>query len=247
MPNKMKLFTSIRLIKWSVILTGSLFLFVSSRPVSMQELYIEQYKWVAIREMERSGIPASIKMAQALLESGSGKSELAKNANNHFGIKCKKDWTGGMYYYRDDDKDKEGNLIESCFRLYPDVLDSYRDHSDFLVNRPRYKELFSLDKTDYISWAQGLKRCGYATDPNYADLLIKTVKKYNLDNLDYIGNSNASVTETKKDSVVEIRVDKPVSPIVTKNAGISIPKSIPKNLVKTTQKSVQKHKRKRRN
>ncbi len=247
MPVKMKSVFSIRLIKWSLILSGSCMFFVSSRPVSMQEIYIEQYKLVAISEMERSGIPASIKMAQALLESGSGKSELAKNANNHFGIKCKNNWTGGIYYYHDDDRNSEGELIASCFRLYPDALDSYRDHSDFLVNRPRYKELFSLEKTDYVGWAQGLKRCGYATDPNYANLLIKTVKKYNLDNLDYISSSNVQKSETKKDSLVELRVDKPVLPIAPKTATLSIPKSIPKNMIKPSQKSLKKHKRKRRN
>lgn len=135
--------------------------------------YIEQYKDIAILEMQRYGIPASIKLAQGILESGSGNSELAKNANNHFGIKCKSSWTGKTYYKDDDAKDE-------CFRKYDKVLDSYEDHSLFLKQNQRYAFLFELDVTDYKAWAHGLKKAGYATNPKYAELLIKTIEEHQL-------------------------------------------------------------------
>jgi flagellum-specific peptidoglycan hydrolase FlgJ len=225
----------------------SAFSFISTRPISNQEKYIEQYKDVAISEMERTGIPASIKMAQALLESQCGLSELALHANNHFGIKCKNDWTGGSYYYQDDDKNEEGEIIHSCFRLYSSALDSYKDHSDFLVNRSRYKELFSLPKTDYIAWAQGLKKCGYATDPIYSERLIKIIQKYNLDNLDQMSiQAESKDNVVKEEIVMEVRIDQPVDPIMPKHLVISTTKNIPAQFVKLTHKSKQKHKRKKR-
>ncbi|HRI32372.1 MAG TPA: glucosaminidase domain-containing protein, partial [Saprospiraceae bacterium] len=139
----------------------------SSRVITVQERYMEQYKYMAISEMNRSGIPASIKLAQGILESQAGRSELAVNANNHFGIKCKSNWSGETYQYKDDDLDENGELIHSCFRMYGSGEQSYIDHTDFILNRPRYKSLFSLPKNDYKAWAMGLKKCGYATDPNY--------------------------------------------------------------------------------
>lgn len=142
-----------------------------------QEAYVERYAGVAVDEMYRSGIPASITLAQGLLESSSGQSFLAVYANNHFGIKCHRDWTGERAY-RDDDAKHE------CFRKYPTVMDSYRDHSDFLRYRDRYKFLFSYELTDYKSWAYGLKKAGYATDPSYATKLIATIEKYNLSRYD---------------------------------------------------------------
>ena len=147
MPLLMKSNTPIRPSFWIALLPGIVLCFMSARSVTLQERYIDEYKDVAISEMERTGIPASIKMAQALLESQSGRSELAINANNHFGIKCKNDWTGSSYYYQDDDKNEEGEIIHSCFRSYTTPLESYRDHSEFLLNRPRYKDLFNLPKT----------------------------------------------------------------------------------------------------
>lgn len=146
--------------------------------------YIERYKDLAIIEMHRSGIPASITLAQGLHETNFGKSRLYKEANNHFGIKCKSYWVGTTFYYKDDDKDKAGTLIESCFRSYGSALASYVDHSNFLVNSPHYASLFEYGRKDYESWAHGLKKCGYATDPNYAYKLIDKVNRYYLNQFD---------------------------------------------------------------
>jgi flagellum-specific peptidoglycan hydrolase FlgJ len=142
--------------------------------------YIETYKDIAVLEMHRTGIPASITLAQALHESAKGTSSLATSANNHFGIKCKKYWKGSTYYHKDDDRNQQGVLIESCFRSYETVTDSYVDHSNFLKFRDNYQALFTLDKKDYRGWAYGLKRAGYATDPLYAEKLIKNIEEYNL-------------------------------------------------------------------
>ncbi len=142
--------------------------------------YIDTYKDIAIIEMHRTGVPASITLAQAIHESQSGTSSLAFNSNNHFGIKCKSYWRGRSYYHKDDDLDRKGRLIESCFRAYDAVTDSYIDHSNFLKHSSHYQGLFLLSRTDYTGWAYGLKECGYATDKRYAQKLIKTIKKYNL-------------------------------------------------------------------
>lgn len=139
--------------------------------------YIAQYKDIAILEMQRYGIPASIKLGQGILESGSGNSELARNANNHFGIKCKSTWTGKTFHKDDDAKDE-------CFRKYEKVLDSYEDHSKFLKQNQRYAFLFDLPSTDYKAWAHGLKKAGYATNPRYAELLIKTIEDHSLHRFD---------------------------------------------------------------
>jgi flagellum-specific peptidoglycan hydrolase FlgJ len=147
--------------------------------------YIDAYKFVAIDEMVRSGIPASITMAQAIIESNGGVSPLARESNNHFGIKCKSYWTGDALYYPDDDRDAAGNIIPSCFRKYDSVYASFADHSDFLMNTPHYQLLFAYDRTDYELWAKGLQLCGYASDTTYADKLIRTIKLYNLQELDY--------------------------------------------------------------
>jgi flagellum-specific peptidoglycan hydrolase FlgJ len=147
--------------------------------------YIEAYKFVAIDEMVRSGIPASITMAQAIIESNAGVSNLARQSNNHFGIKCKEYWTGNAHFHPDDDHDQKGNLIPSCFRKYDSVIASYADHSDFLMNTPHYQPLFVYDKIEYEQWAKGLELCGYASDPDYAEKLIRTIKLYQLHDLDY--------------------------------------------------------------
>lgn len=123
--------------------------------------------------MQRTGVPASITLAQGLVESAAGQSVLAIKANNHFGVKCHSDWTGKKMY-RDDDAAQE------CFRVYPDAEASFRDHSDFLRYSDRYKGLFELEPTDYKAWARGLKKAGYATDPRYADKLIKIINDYEL-------------------------------------------------------------------
>ncbi len=134
--------------------------------------YIEQYAAMAQEQQREHGVPAAITLAQGLLESAAGQSELARNANNHFGIKCAGDWNGATYHYDDDRKDE-------CFRKYKKVDESFRDHSLFL-KRKRYASLFELKVTDYKGWAHGLKRCGYATDPNYAPKLINLIEKYDL-------------------------------------------------------------------
>jgi flagellum-specific peptidoglycan hydrolase FlgJ len=146
-----------------------------------QYIYVETYKDLAVKEMLRSGIPASITLAQALLESGAGKSRLATQSRNHFGIKCHgPEWHGGTFDHIDDDRDEHGNLVPSCFRSYPSVEDSYIDHSNYLMNKPRYSKLFNYARTDYVRWAKGLQECGYATDPSYADRLIRIIETMGL-------------------------------------------------------------------
>lgn len=140
---------------------------------NLQQKYIETYADVAVQEMYRSGVPASITLAQGMLESGNGRSTLAVKANNHFGIKCHNGWKGGRVYHDDDAKGE-------CFRKYDHAYESYRDHSDFLRYRDRYKFLFDLKSTDYKGWAYGLKKAGYATDPGYATKLIKLIEEYKL-------------------------------------------------------------------
>lgn len=140
------------------------------------EEYIQQWKQVAVTKMREHGIPASITLAQGLLESGNGNSKLAREGNNHFGIKCTPDWTGGKTYHDDDAKGE-------CFRKYKDAAQSYDDHAKFL-QRPRYAALFELKPTDYKGWAHGLKKAGYATDPNYAPKLISLIERYELHKLD---------------------------------------------------------------
>ena len=155
-----------------------------------QEAYIKRYKDIAMREMERSGVPASIKLAQGLLESGAGKSTLARQANNHFGIKCGRNWKGEEYYKEDDDYNSQGQLIKSCFRRYRNPEASFVAHSEFLRDPAkafRYGFLFRLTPTDYKAWANGLRRAGYATNPRYPQLLISLIERYNLAQYDRPG------------------------------------------------------------
>ncbi len=153
--------------------------------------YISTYKDIAIREMQRTGVPASITLAQGILESQSGNSELTQLSNNHFGIKCKKNWTGETVLH-DDDERKE------CFRKYPSAEDSYRDHSDFLRSNDRYASLFTLDPLDYSGWAHGLKQAGYATESNYPQALIKLIEDYHLQ--DYSLQALGKKTDTDSSS-----------------------------------------------
>lgn len=139
-------------------------------------LYIDQYHQLAQKQQKEYGIPSSITLAQGLLESGAGKGFLSSTSNNHFGIKCS-DWTGEKVYYDDDQRGE-------CFRKYDRVIDSYEDHSLFLVKRPRYASLFKLEQTDYEGWAFGLKSAGYATDPSYAYKLISIIEDYELHRFD---------------------------------------------------------------
>lgn len=147
------------------------------------EEYVNTYKDIAMREMIRSGVPASITLAQGILETESGNSKLVKKSNNHFGIKCKETWTGPSVSH-DDDAPGE------CFRKYPDANASYVDHSDFLRTRKHYAFLFDLDPLDYKSWAYGLKKAGYATNPRYPEILIKYIEKYNLHEYSLIAMGN---------------------------------------------------------
>lgn len=158
--------------------------------VTPQEDYIRKYSATAVREMYRSGVPASITLAQGLLESRYGQSELAVKGNNHFGIKCH-DWTGKKMYYDDDAKGE-------CFRVYASADESFRDHSDFLRYRDRYKFLFDYEVTDYKAWAHGLKKAGYATDPAYPSKLIKIIEDYQL--YDYDTMTSAAPDESGKET-----------------------------------------------
>jgi LysM repeat protein len=138
--------------------------------------YIDQYKNIAIEQMKRYHIPASITLAQGLFESGAGRSELTRRSNNHFGIKCH-GWSKATYYQDDDE-------VNECFRAYNNAFESYEDHSLFLKNNSRYSSLFSLNTDDYKGWARGLRACGYATNPQYADKLIDIIQLYKLYQLD---------------------------------------------------------------
>ncbi len=158
------------------ILVGFFHLNGISQRLSAKD-YIENFKEDAVKEMCLNKIPASIVLAQAMFESANGNSELAQNANNHFGIKCKKEW-GGESYSKDDEE------VQECFRKYNSVLESYTDHSMFLKTRPRYAFLFDIPVTDYKAWCLGLKEAGYATDPKYAKRLIDIIEKYKLHELD---------------------------------------------------------------
>jgi len=173
---KLKLFATIFL-----ALTGKLIFAQSPEKI---KAYIETYKDIAIEEMQRTGVPAAITLAQGIHETGAGTSDLVISSNNHFGIKCKGEWTGATVYHDDDAKGE-------CFRKYDDPLDSYRDHSDFLKLRPYYSSLFELDPTDYKSWAYGLKKAGYATNPKYAQILIKLIEDYDLEDYSLIALNKA--------------------------------------------------------
>lgn len=143
------------------------------------EQYIQRYSRLAIEEMYRAKIPASVTMAQALLESGAGNSELSLKSNNHFGIKCKGNWKGAKVFHDDD-------TLQECFRAYDSVYQSFKDHSDFLLSQSRYGFLFSLEPFDYKGWSYGLKKAGYATNPKYPDLLIDYIEKHQLYKLDQL-------------------------------------------------------------
>ncbi|MDF2437106.1 MAG: muramidase (flagellum-specific) [Bacteroidota bacterium] len=160
------------------------------------ETYIESYKDEAINEMLVYNIPASITLAQGMLESGNGNSDLAVYANNHFGIKCHVGWRGPSYIKDDDEKDE-------CFRKYPSVLDSYNDHSQFLKSRPRYAALFQLKRNDYKGWAEGLKTAGYATDPKYTKRLVELIETHKLYEYDRIEGLPNITMVAEKPSVPE--------------------------------------------
>ncbi len=183
------------------------------RADSPQQRYIDQYAELAVREMLRSGVPASITLAQGLLESGAGLSSLAVNGNNHFGIKCHKGWKGRSMRL-DDDRPNE------CFRVYDQAEDSFRDHSDFLRYRDRYKFLFDLERTDYKGWAYGLKRAGYATDARYAEKLIKYIEDYGLSRYDLLTREEEALLPEAPH-----KIEEPATLVVRGEGGVQTPVS----------------------
>lgn len=178
------------------------------------EMYIEMFKDAAIADMMKTGVPSSITLAQGMYESDYGNSPLAKGANNHFGIKCHKEWSGDTYH-KDDDAPNE------CFRKYENVMQSYDDHSAFLRSRSRYHFLFELEITDYKAWSHGLKKAGYATNPSYASKIIGLIEKYNLSEFDAQGVK------------MPVAVDENVSPVKTESKGTT-----PKATGRATRKNV---------
>jgi len=180
-------------------LAAGLVLSMSAQTSPAYHEYIQTYAEMAMQEMYTSKIPASITLAQGLLESGAGRSTLATKANNHFGIKCHSSWTGKTMYRKDDDRNRHGKLIESCFRKYDDPAQSFADHSSFLMGSRRYAGLFLLHPTDYKGWAKGLKKAGYATSSTYATKLIGLIETYELYQFDQGGATDYMLasTETK--------------------------------------------------
>lgn len=201
---------------------------VAASAQSPIEKYIAQWAPTAVREMYRSGVPASITLAQGILESRYGLSTLAADGNNHFGIKCHKDWTGKKQYHDDDAKGE-------CFRVYDTADESFRDHSDFLRYRDRYKFLFDLETTDYKSWAYGLKKAGYATDPGYPGKLIKYIEDYKLYEYDTMPLDQTSVLEEKAEAIEKKDVKKDVK----------VKEQPSKEKAKAQKKSVKESKRKK--
>lgn len=194
--------------KQTLLLTLILCLFIHSgwaqnNPTTIA--YITQYKAIAMKEMKRTGVPASITLAQAIVESNSGESNLAKNHNNHFGIKCKSDWTGAKTYQDDDTK-------QECFRVYESAELSFKDHSNFLKNRPNYVALFLLDPVDDTAWAYGLKKAGYATAPDYPKKLLKIIDDYELAQYNFPELENEVEEE---EASTKVLADTPVNKVLT--------------------------------
>lgn len=194
--------------KQNILLTLLLCLFIQigwTQNNATTIAYIAQFKTIAMKEMKRTGVPASITLAQAILESNSGESNLAKNHNNHFGIKCKSDWTGAKTYQDDDAK-------QECFRAYDGAEVSFKDHSNFLKNRPNYVDLFLLDPVDDTAWAYGLKKAGYATASDYPKKLLKIIDDYELAQYNFPELENEIETEEAPEKMVV--VDTPVNKVL---------------------------------
>ncbi len=204
-------------------------LFAQGKDLSQEIMrYIETYRGIAQEEMLRSGVPASITLAQGIHESNIGKSVLATEAKNHFGIKCHKEWTGPGYTYDDDAKGE-------CFRVYESAIHSYRDHSDFLTSRPRYASLFTLDRKDYKGWASGLKAAGYATNPKYPEIIVRLIEEYSLQQYDeFSGAVYAEKKEAEKPAPVQPQVD--AAPEVVSFAEIGSHNGIPSVLLERAAK-----------
>ena len=188
------------------------FCFVNGQKLSQEE-YIAKYKELAMHEMKRSGIPASITLAQGILETESGNSPLLLRSNNHFGIKCKTNWTGPSVSHDDDERNE-------CFRAYQTAEESYKDHSDFLKSNTRYAFLFDLDPADYKGWAEGLRKAGYATNPRYPEILIRYIETYHLQQYD-----SGEITEAPT-MIANVKIA-PESEVVKQTAQQVVPVEVP--------------------
>ena len=173
-----------------LFITSSFFINAHAQKLTPEQ-YVEKYKDIAIREMKRMGVPAAVTLAQGLLETENGNSDLVKKSNNHFGIKCKSSWTAAGVTHDDD-------AIGECFRSYKDANESYRDHSNYLRGSDRYASLFTLQPTDYKAWAKGLRKAGYATNPRYPEILIRNIEQYNLQQYSLTAVGDMPVFETSK-------------------------------------------------
>src|SRR5215204_877185 len=200
----------------AVLLAGKSF----AQPPDVINEYVSKFKDIAIEEMRRTGVPAAITLAQGIHETSAGQSELVIKSNNHFGIKCKSEWTGPSVSHDDDARGE-------CFRKYSSPNDSYRDHSDFLASRSHYASLFKLDPTDYEGWAKGLKKAGYATNPKYPQILIKLIRDYNLQDYTLIAmgeKPNNPQSEIWASNKVEEK--KPAETIITSTVMIGEPQKV---------------------
>ena len=209
---------------------GFLFLVIGIQIAQAQSestvVYIEQYKKIAVQEMKRTGIPASITLAQGIVESNSGESNLAKKFNNHFGIKCKSDWKGETTFQDDDTK-------QECFRVYPNAAASFKDHSDFLKNRPNYAALFTLDPVDDSAWAYGLKKAGYATASDYPKKLLKIIDDYELSQYNFPELDN---DELDSPVIEKPLIKSPVMKVVADTIAIKKDTILTKEIVPTVKK-----------
>jgi len=203
---------------YTLLLTLTLSLTGIAQTIGVENAaYINQFKNIAMQEQIRTGVPAAIKLGQAILESQSGKSKLASASNNHFGITCKTEWTGPKTYHNDDANGE-------CFRVYDNAETSFIDHSNFLKTRIHYAFLFKLDVADFTSWAFGLKQAGYATNPNYPSILIKIINDYDLAQYTLLAieqkkkgidfTEQPAVTTKKADSVIQTEIVKPTIPVL---------------------------------
>lgn len=195
------------------------------KPSGLAEDYIETYKGLAVSEMKRTGVPASITLAQGLIESGMGTGTIAVEANNHFGIKCHDDWDGPIFRHTDDRRNE-------CFRKYKSPAESYRDHSDFLKQTPRYNFLFDLPVTDYKGWARGLKKAGYATNPDYANMVIEKIELYGLNKYDNgISEVKEGGNRENNEIKADIRIDSPETGYNgSENGGVITFKTLPERI-----------------
>ena len=203
--------------KFTIILLLTFFCFDLNAQKTATLIYIDQYKDIAIREMKRTGIPASITLAQGIVESNSGESNLALNFNNHFGIKCKTDWKGETTFQDDDAK-------QECFRVYPNAEASFIDHSNFIKNRPNYAPLFQLDPVDDSAWAIGLKKAGYATAPDYPKKLMKVIDDYELSQYNFPELNDENDTAAIETNVIigsAVDTNRAANKLVEKNTALA--------------------------